>query len=116
TTIGPFSPKTTSGAAAADAVINSGATACIAFNDLIAIGMLQRFEGRGVSVPDQISVVGCDDIFGADFCSPPLTTVTAPGEQAGRTAASMLVERLSGADRPPKREESILSTHLTIRG
>jgi len=113
--IGPFSPKTTSGAAAADAVINSGATASIAFNDLVAIGMLQRFAGRGVVVPDEISVVGCDDIFGADFCSPPLTTLTTQGEQAGRTAASMLIDRLSGTGRVANRSETVLSTHLTIR-
>ncbi len=57
-------------ARAADAVLHSGATASIVFNDLLAIGMLTRFADRGVPVPERLSVVGCDDIFGADFCSP----------------------------------------------
>ena len=81
--LGPFAPKTQSGAAAADAAVHSGVTACIAFNDLIAIGMLQRLRERGIRVPEDMSVVGCDDIFGADFCNPPLTTMASPIEQAG---------------------------------
>lgn len=49
--IGPYPPKKSSGAVAADAVRRTDATAFIAFNDLLAIGMLQRFKARGVSVP-----------------------------------------------------------------
>jgi len=113
--VGPFAPKRSAGAAAADAVVNSGATACIAFNDLLAIGMLMRLKQRGVSVPGEISVVGCDDIFGADFCHPPLTTLTAPIEQAGRTAVSMLLSRLDDPSAPVPRRAATLPTHLTIR-
>ena len=91
---GPFPPTAASGAAAADAAVNTGATACIVFNDLIAIGMLTRLRERGVGVPDDLSIVGCDDIFGADFCNPPLTTLTAPIEQAGRVAVSCCSARL----------------------
>ena len=92
--IGPFAASRPSGSAAADAVLNTGATACIVFNDLLAIGMLTRLRERGVVVPTDLSVVGCDDIFGADFCHPPLTTLTAPIEQAGRVAVTMLLSRL----------------------
>lgn len=112
--IGPYSPKLTSGAAAADAMLISGATACLAFNDLLAIGMLQRFIARGVGVPDDVSIVGCDDIFGADFCNPPLTTITAPMEQAGRVATNMLLARLANGS-PSVRQLAKLPTHLTIR-
>lgn len=120
TKLGPFAPKTTSGAAAADAALHSGATACVAFNDLIAIGMLQRFAARGVRVPEDISVIGCDDIFGADFCNPPLTTITAPIEQAGRVAISMLLSRVrpfdyGSGERGPSRTLGVLPTHLTVR-
>ncbi len=114
-TIGPFAPKTTSGAGAGDAMLNSEATACIVFNDLIAIGMLQRFAGRGVRVPADISVVGCDDIFGADFCNPPLTTLTAPIEQAGRVATTMLMAQLGHTTSFTPRHLTRLPTHLTIR-
>ena len=96
--------------------VNAGATACIAFNDLLAIGMLDRLRERGVSVPDDLSIVGCDDIFGADFCHPPLTTLTAPIELAGRTAVSMLLRsprRPRAA--PVPRRGAMLPTHLTIR-
>lgn len=116
--IGPFSPKRRSGAAAGDAVLNTGATACVAFNDLLAIGILERLAERGVSVPEDVSVVGCDDIFGADFCNPPLTTLAAPIEQAGRLAVTMLLARLDapvGAPGPAIRQAQVLPTHLTVR-
>jgi DNA-binding LacI/PurR family transcriptional regulator len=113
--VGPFAPKMTAGAAAADAVLNTGATACIAFNDLLAIGMLARFRERGVRVPADISIVGCDDIFGADFCNPPLTTLTAPIEQAGRVAVSMLLSRLDSEIGTAIRQSATLPTHLTVR-
>lgn len=114
--LGPFAPRTYSGAAAADALVHSGATAGIAFNDLIAIGMLQRLQARGVRVPEDISIVGCDDIFGADFCSPPLTTVTAPVEQAGRVAVTMLLSKINPGLGTLPRNQTVLPTHLTIRG
>jgi DNA-binding LacI/PurR family transcriptional regulator len=113
--IGPFSPTKQAGAAAADAVLNSGVTACVAFNDLLAIGMLMRLHERGVPVPDRLSIVGCDDIFGADFCNPPLTTITAPIERAGRVAIDLLLAKLDAADEAPARSNVTLPTHLTIR-
>lgn len=114
--LGPFAPRTHSGAAAADALVHSGATAGIAFNDLMAIGMLQRLRERGVGVPEDLSIVGCDDIFGADFCSPPLTTVTAPVEQAGRVAVTMLLSQINPRQGNLQRNQAVLPTHLTIRG
>ena len=42
-------------------------------------------------MPERVSVVGFDDIFGADFCHPPLTTVTSPAEPAGRTLIDLLL-------------------------
>ncbi|QEO15430.1 LacI family transcriptional regulator [Agromyces intestinalis] len=111
--VGPFSSRQTAGAAAADAVLNSGVTACVAFNDLLAIGMLTRLHERGVHVPGDLSIVGCDDIFGADFCNPPLTTLTAPVEQAGRAAVAMLLARIEDPRRAPG--STTLPTHLTVR-
>ncbi|CAM3231187.1 HTH-type transcriptional repressor CytR [Arthrobacter ulcerisalmonis] len=113
--LGPYAPKTQSGAAAADAAVHSGASACIVFNDLIAIGMLQRLRERGVRVPEDLSIVGCDDIFGADFCNPPLTTMSSPIEQAGRVAVTMLLARLGPPTAAGSRTRSVMPTHLTVR-
>jgi LacI family transcriptional regulator, galactose operon repressor len=90
---GPFAPTLEGGSAAADIGLASKATALVAFNDLLAIGVLQRLQHLGLGVPGEVSVVGYDDIFGSDFCQPPLTTITAPVEQAGR----MLIDLLLGA-------------------
>lgn len=111
--IGPFSGERTGGSAAADALINTGATACVVFNDLLAIGVLGRLRERGLRVPEEMSIVGCDDIFGADFCHPPLTTLTAPIEQAGRVAVTLLLTLLKSKSVP--RKLVLLPTHLTIR-
>ncbi|WP_406044512.1 LacI family transcriptional regulator [Micromonospora sp. NBC_00898] len=113
--VGPFGASRRSGSAAADALLNTGATACVTFNDLLAIGILHRLAERGIDVPTEISVVGCDDIFGADFCSPPLTTLTAPIEQAGRMAVSMLLEQLDDLGEKTSRRTQLLPTHLTVR-
>jgi LacI family repressor for deo operon, udp, cdd, tsx, nupC, and nupG len=113
--VGPFAPKTTSGAAAADAAVHTGATGSIVFNDLLAIGMLQRLRERGIRVPEDISIVGCDDIFGADFCNPPLTTIASPIEQAGRVAVSMLLSQLNPIYGGSSRKLAVMPTHLTIR-
>ena len=102
-----------SGAAAADAVDLSGATAAIFFNDTLAIGALTRLKSRGISVPGDLSVVGCDDIFGATFSEPPLTTVTAFGEEAGRAATDLLISRFGQRDRSPRVDR--IATHLTVR-
>jgi DNA-binding LacI/PurR family transcriptional regulator len=112
--LGPFAPVRESGTAAADALVNSGATAAIAFNDLLAIGMLERLAERGIHVPEQLSIVGCDDIFGADFCSPSLTTVATPIEQAGRAAVTLLLGALESRA-GSGRDGVLLPTHLVVR-
>ena len=99
------------GPAAADAGLASGATALVAYNDLLAIGVLRRLEERGVPVPQTVSVTGFDDIFGADFCHPPLTTVTAPTEEAGRTLVDVLLD-----GRAADAEQMVLPVRLQVRG
>jgi DNA-binding LacI/PurR family transcriptional regulator len=106
---GPFAPTVEDGAAAAEIAVAGGATALVAFNDLLAIGVLRRLEQRGIDVPGQLSVVGYDDIFGADFCHPPLTTVASPAEQAGRSLVDLL---LAAGETQPR---IVLPTHLRIR-
>ena len=96
--LGPFMPTLDQGTAAADVGLGSGATGLVAFNDLLAIGILQRLRRRNVDVPGAISVVGHDDIFGAEFCQPSLTTVHTDAEHAGRTLVDLVLGRI--ASRP----------------
>jgi len=67
----------------------------MAFNDLLALGVLSRLADRGISVPDEISVIGFDDIPMANMATPHLTTVALPLEQAGRVAIELLLEQLA---------------------
>jgi LacI family transcriptional regulator, galactose operon repressor len=106
--LGPFPPTLEGGVAAADVGLASGATALVAFNDIMAIGVLRRLEQRGVRVPEAMSVVGHDDIFGADFCHPPLTTVASPVEEAGRALVGLLLDS-HGTER------IVLPTELRVR-
>lgn len=112
TRLGPFAPTMAGGTAAAEAVVNDEATAVIAFNDLLAIGTMRRLLARGLRVPKDISVLGCDDIFGADFCHPALTTLAAPLQDTGRAAVTLLLSRLAGQD---SRRRVVLPTHLVVR-
>ncbi|HEX5858814.1 MAG TPA: LacI family DNA-binding transcriptional regulator [Microbacterium sp.] len=92
--LGPFSPTQAGGLAAARALADAPSTAAIAYNDLIAIGMMRGLMNLGIRVPDDVSVVGFDNIFGADFCTPQLTTVAAPLRQLGAVAVRILLEEL----------------------
>jgi DNA-binding LacI/PurR family transcriptional regulator len=79
--------------AAAEAVaevIASKATAIMAFNDQMALGVIAGLANHGISVPGDISVVGCDDVPMAAMVAPPLTTHGMPTAEAGIAAVSML--------------------------
>jgi LacI family transcriptional regulator, galactose operon repressor len=109
--LGPFMPTLDQGSAAADVGIGSGATALVAFNDLLAIGILQRLRWRKIDVPGAISVVGHDDIFGADFCQPSLTTVHSDVEHAGRTLVDLVRGRIISRPDTPV----VIPTQLVVR-
>src|SRR5699024_12852367 len=83
------------------------------FNVTLAICALTRVKGRGISVPGGMSVIGCDDIFGAAFSDPPLPTVTAFGEEAGRSPTDLLISRFGQRDKSPRVDR--IATHLTVR-
>ncbi|WP_158749154.1 LacI family DNA-binding transcriptional regulator [Acidobacterium sp. S8] len=69
-------------------------TAIFAFNDLAAIGAITVLREAGIQVPEQVSVVGFDDILSAATNNPPLTTVRQPLHEMGRAAASTLLEMI----------------------
>ncbi|MBI3230944.1 MAG: LacI family DNA-binding transcriptional regulator [Burkholderiales bacterium] len=83
-------------------------------NDLMAIGGLCAASAAGVRIPDQLSVVGYDDIALASFTTPPLTTIAQPKHEIGGVTARALVERMLDHTLPFKREK--LPTKLIIRG
>ncbi|MGI5213031.1 LacI family DNA-binding transcriptional regulator [Plantactinospora sp. CA-290183] len=92
TVLGPNPPTEGGGIAVAEQVRRSGATAVLAYNDLMAIGLIEGLDSLGVRVPRDISVVGIDDIALSRLTRPKLTTVATPAAAAGRTAVDMLLQ------------------------
>ncbi|MBE0688670.1 MAG: LacI family DNA-binding transcriptional regulator [Anaerolineae bacterium] len=88
-------------------------TAIFAMNDLSALGAMDAIREAGLSIPDDISLVGFDDIPQAAIMHPKLTTVRQPLVQMGRTAVRLLLEQLEHPDSPPGHET--LATQLVIR-
>jgi LacI family transcriptional regulator len=93
-------------------IIATGATGVVAFDDLTAQGILAGLNERGIRVPDDISVVGCDDVLGA-ATYPPLTTVSNRSSEAGKVAVALLLDILN--TRATQDVRYILDTHLVIR-
>lgn len=85
---------------AAAEVLSSGATAVLAFNDLVAMGLLSALTERRRSVPADISVAGFDNIRFSAFTSPPLTTVDVPSAELGAAAWNRAWELLTGSTAP----------------
>ena len=71
-------------------------TAVIALNDLVAMGCMAVARNRGIAIPDQLSVVGCDDLFCTPYLVPPLTSINTHQQQTGARAVQLL---LSGENR-----------------
>jgi LacI family transcriptional regulator len=92
--LGYFPPQFEGGVAAADLALASGATAVIAYNDVVALGLMSRLGARRVSVPDGLSVIGCDDIGMSAMSHPALTTVAVPKRSAGRATVGLLLSML----------------------
>ncbi|MFV0634099.1 LacI family DNA-binding transcriptional regulator [Demequina sp.] len=91
--VGSHRPVHQGGVAAADLALETGATAFLCYNDLIALGVMSRLRARDVRVPEDVSVLGFDDIGAATYVSPQLTTVAIPLTRAGHEAITLL-ERL----------------------
>jgi DNA-binding LacI/PurR family transcriptional regulator len=115
--LGPFPPTFEGGLMAADLSIAAKVTGVLAYNDLMALGVLSRLADRSVSVPGEMSVVGFDDIPMAQMSGPPLTTVAMPCERAGRLAIDVLGGRLGNTLREPDGgARHGLPTSLIVRG
>lgn len=98
---------------ACKAVLDSGATAAVCFNDLVALGLLGALHEAGVDVPEQLTVTGFDDIPFARFASPALTTASVPQTQLGEQAWGRLWDLLNG--REPE-DDVVVTPRLEARG
>jgi len=105
-------PTFESGRSVAAAVLESEATAAITFDDLVAHGLLARLLELGVKVPEEFSVIGCDDVLGASTY-PALTSVSARCDEAGKIAVELLLSNLSTHQNSDAR--CVLETRLVIR-
>jgi LacI family transcriptional regulator, galactose operon repressor len=99
--------------ATGELLTGSAPTAIFAASDVVAIGVLQTARQMGLNVPEDLSLVGFDDVPIAEMLAPPLTTVWQPAEDLGRAAILMLVRHLR--DRVPLVPET-LGVRLRIRG
>lgn len=100
------------GHASARAVLDSGATGVIAFNDLVAFGALSGLHELGVAVPDRISIAGFDDIPFARYTTPPLTTASVPQHELGGQAWQRLWALMSGL---PPQHNVVFRPRLEVR-
>jgi LacI family transcriptional regulator len=91
-----------------------GFTAVAAANDMLAVGCYTALDERSLSCPDDMSVIGFNDMPFIDRLRPPLTTVRFPHYQLGTEAAQLLLERISGAGGPVK--ILYLAPELIVRG
>lgn len=101
------------GTAAAASVVATGASAVITHNDLMALGVMSGARALGVRIPEDLSVVGIDDIPLAAITHPTLTTVAVPMARAGALSLELLERRLAGDRQTPRAVR--LPTQLVVR-
>src|SRR5208282_533227 len=88
--------------------------AIFCFNDIAAIGAMRALKDAGIGVPEDVSVIGFDDILGASYHTPSITTVRQPLEEMGRQGARILLDRIAN----PAQEfepEIVLTPPLIVR-
>ena len=93
--------------------VDPSPTAIFASNDLSAFGAMDAVREIGLRVPDDISIIGFDDVPQASFVYPRLTTVRQPLEHMGQVAVKILLDQIKDPGRPPQRVA--LATQLVIR-
>jgi LacI family transcriptional regulator len=89
-------------------------TAVVAYNDLMALGALHAIRTHRLHVPDDISVIGIDDISMAAHTNPPLTTIAQPKYRMGRLAMQMLRRMIQGQP-PPEEGYTLMESPLIVR-
>ncbi|MGK9146089.1 LacI family transcriptional regulator [Plantibacter flavus] len=90
--IGPAAPTLDGGAELLQRIVTAEATAVMTYNDLMALGLLRAAQAQGLAIPGRLSVVGFDDIFGADLTTPALSTIRSPLTELGAHAVELFCE------------------------
>lgn len=104
------------GAAAASRLVTiAGCSGIVCYNDLTAIGAIRGVRSAGLDVPQDVSIVGFDDIDLAAWIDPPLTTVRQPTDEMGRWAVERLVGLATGS-KPVEPDSVHLEPRLVVRG
>jgi len=111
---GDFSLQAGHDGAAAMLALPERPTALFCENDEMAIGALKRIKQEGLRVPEDLSLVGFDDIPFAAYCDPPLTTIAQPAEVFGQQAVEMLIALIE--KKPLVERHVVLPFELTLRG
>ncbi|HWJ67619.1 MAG TPA: LacI family DNA-binding transcriptional regulator [Nocardioides sp.] len=101
------------GAASARSLIERGATGIVCASDLMAIGAVRGTRDAGLSVPEDVSVVGFDDSILIGFLDPPLTTVRQPVQAMCSAAVAAVADAIVGEPIPPK--EYMFKPELVVR-
>ncbi|WP_243665050.1 substrate-binding domain-containing protein, partial [Rhodothermus marinus] len=89
-------------------------TAVACYNDLVALGVLRALQELGIRVPDEVSVMGFDDLAFLRYTPWPLSTVRVPKETMGEKAAEILIRNIE-ADQPVPIEKVHLDFELVLR-
>lgn len=110
---GPLCYETGEHAASAFMCLPQKPTAIFCHSDTIALGALHQLKQMGLRVPEDVSLIGFDDIQSVQYCDPPLTTVAQPSYQVGQQAMLLLIEQLQGQTK--SRRSYLLESTLVIR-
>lgn len=101
--LGPGAPTFDTGIDSVRRIIESKATAVVAYDDMMASGVIAGLHAAGLSVPRDIAVVGCDDTLLARLLTPAMTTVSPPYAQIGVAALNLLNTRIGNPAAPARR-------------
>ena len=93
--------------------LDSPPTAIFALTDVLAVGVMHAVSSLHMKVPEDISIIGYDDIPFASYMMPPLTTIAQPIVEMGETAVDLLLRQIDNPDLEPDR--AVLPTHLVVR-
>jgi LacI family transcriptional regulator len=115
--IGPNDPTLEAGRNGLDRIRAAGVSAVVTYNDLMGIGLLREAVAQGIKVPEELSIIGFDNIFGSDFTTPALSTITLDLDRSGRDGVSQLLRLIEGkkSTEKPKVAEPIHEATLLLR-